>query len=228
MCVLSHVLEAGGLATVSLISVRSVAERMHPPRGLYCEFPLGRPLGVPGDPAFQHDVLRRAFALLDEPAGPVLVDHPTVLEADETPMACALPPRFDPDLPPAVDEARGLRRAYDRSLAARGRTSVGKVVDADGVPGAIEALLAIAEGAEWTEAGLPGGDPISTVHDVRTYYEEAALELADGPPPGGRAAEAWFFESTEAGAVVMAARRAMKAAGAPQPFWFYMAPGHRR
>ena len=228
MCVLSHVLETAGLATVALISTRSVAERMHPPRALYCQFPLGRPLGVPGDAAFQRDVMTRAFALLDEPSGPVLADHPTVIEADETPMVCALPPRFDPDAPAAVDEARGLRNAYDRSVAARGRTSVGKVLGPDGVPAAVEALIRVADGTDWTEAGLPGGDPISTVHDIRTYYEEAALELVDGPVPGGRAAEAWFFEATEAGAVVMAARRAMKASGAPQPFWFYMAPGHRR
>jgi len=226
--VLSHVLEAAGLATVALISVRSVAERMHPPRALYCEFPLGRPLGVPGDAAFQHEVLTRAFALLGKPEGPVLADHPTVVEADETPMACALPPRFDPDGAPAVDEALGLRNAYDRSFSARGRTSVGRVVGPDEVPAALEALIGIADGTDWAEAGLPGGNPISTVHDIRSYYEEAALELVDGPTPGGRAAEAWFFEQTEAGAVVMAARRAMKAAGAPQPFWFYMAPGHRR
>lgn len=228
MCVLSHVLEAAGLATVALVSVRSVAERMHPPRALFCAFPLGRPLGVPGDAGFQREVMTRAFALLDEPVGPVLTDHPTVIEADETPMACALPPRFDPDAPPAVDEARGLRKAYDRSLAARGRTSVGQVVGPNEVPAALEALLRIAAGTDWTEAGLPESNPISTVHDIRSYYEEAALELVDGPPPGGRAAEAWFFEATEAGAAVMAARRAMKAAGAPQPFWFYMAPGHRR
>lgn len=227
MSVLSHVFEAAGLATVTLISIRSVAERMHPPRALYCEFPLGRPLGLPNDPEFQHDVLRRAFALLEAPAGPVLEDHPTVIEADEVPMACSLPPRYDPNVPPAVDEARGLRNAYDRALARRGVTSVGRVIGADEVPAALEALLRIADGTPWAEAELPGGDPISVCHDVRTYYEEAALELVDGPVPGGRAAEAWYFEETEAGRAVMAARRAMKDQGAPFPFWFYMAPGHR-
>lgn len=137
-------------------------------------------------------------------------------------------PRYDPDLPPAVDEARGLRNAYDRSLARRGRTSVGRVIGADDVPAALTALTRIAEGVDWAEADLPGGDPISACHDVRTYYEEAALELVDGPVPGGRAAEAWYFEQTEAGQVVMAARRAMKEAGVPFPFWFYMAPGHHQ
>jgi hypothetical protein len=227
VCALAHVFESAGLATVALPSVRSVAERMHPPRALYCEFPLGRPLGVPGDAAFQTDVLNRAFALLDHPEGPVLESHPTVIEADETPLACPMPPRYDADALPAADEARGLRKAYDRALAAKGHSSVGRVLGPDEVPAALEELDKIAEGLDWTEADLPGSDTISSVHDIRTYYEEAALELVDSPP-GGRAAEAWFYETTEAGKVVMAARRSMKAADAPHPFWFYMAPGHRR
>jgi hypothetical protein len=227
VCVLAHVLEAAGIATVSLVSIRPVAEKVRPPRALYGEFPLGRPLGKPGDPAFQHDVLRRAFALLDEPSGPVLVDHPERIAADEQPLACAMPPRYDPDLPPAVDEAHGLRAAYDRSRKLRGTTSVGRVVDADGVPDAVRVLHDIASGVPWKDAGLPGRNSIATVHDIRTYYEEAALELVDGPPPGGRQAEAWFYERTEAGRTVLAARAAMRSDEAPFPVWFYMAPGHR-
>ena len=34
----------------------------------------------------------------------------------------------------------------------------------------------------------------------------AALELVDGPPPGGGQVEAWFYEETEAGRTLMAAR----------------------
>lgn len=227
MSTLAHVFEAAGLATVVLASNRSVVERMRPPRALYGEFPLGRPLGKPRDAAFQRDVLLRAFALLDEPAGPVLVDHPEVVESDETPLSCPLPPRFDPTLPPAVDEAKGLRSAYDRALARRGSTSVGRVLGPDRVPEALGALHLVAEGAGWQEVALPGKNTIAVCHDIRTYYEEAALELVDGPPPGGRAAEAWYFERTEAGRTVLAARAAMKEQGAPFPFWFYMAPGHR-
>src|SRR5690554_3317000 len=111
-----------------------MAQKSAPPRALHCEFPLGRPLGKPLDPEFQHDVLRRAFALLAAPEGPVLEVHPEEIVADEQPLACALPPRFDAGLPPAVDEARGIRKAYDRSVAARGSTSVGRVVSPDEVP----------------------------------------------------------------------------------------------
>ena len=123
MCVLAHVFEAAGIATVVLSSVREMTAKVAPPRALHCEFPLGRPLGRPNDPTFQHDVLASAFALLDAPSGPVLVDHPDVIEADDQPVSCVLPPRFDPGLPPSVDEARGLRKAFDRALA-RDRKSV--------------------------------------------------------------------------------------------------------
>jgi len=225
VCVLAHVFEAAGLATVSLISVRAVAERLPPPRALYGEFPLGRPLGKPGDTAFQHDVLRRAFALLERTSGPVLEDHPEVIETDDSPLACALPPRHDASLPAAVDEARALRAAYDRTFAARGVTSVGRVIDADTVPEALDALHRIAEGADWREVGL-AGDPVSIAHDIRTYYEEVAIALADGPPAGGRT-EAWFYEQTAAGRTLLAARAAMQEAGAPFPLWFYMARATR-
>jgi hypothetical protein len=68
---------------------------------------------------------------------------------------------------------------------------------------------------------------VATCHDIRTYYEEAALELVDGPAPGGRAMEDWFFERTEAGRTVLAARAAMRDAGVKFPIWFYMTPGQR-
>ena len=97
MSTLAHVFEAAGLSTIVLASMKEVAERIGPPRTLYCEFPLGRPLGKPGDAEFQTDVIRRGLALLDA-TEPVFETHPTVIESDETPMSCAIPPRFDPDL----------------------------------------------------------------------------------------------------------------------------------
>jgi hypothetical protein len=223
---LAHVFEAAGLSTIVLASMKEVAERIAPPRTLYCEFPLGRPLGHPGDPEFQLDVLRRGLALLDANES-VFETHPVVIDSDETPLSCTIPPRFDPDLPAAVDEATGLRAAYDRALAKRGVTSVGRVLDADGVPGALDVLHQWAEGAAWTEVPLPGKNTVAVAHDIRTYYEEAALELATGPVPGGRAAEAWFFEATEAGKTMLAARANLKEQEAPFPIWFYMAPAHR-
>jgi len=223
---LAHVFEAAGLSTIVFASMREVAEKMSPPRVLYCEFPLGRPLGRPKDAAFQRDVLERGFALLDA-SEPVLGTYPEVIESDETPMTCTLPPRYDPDLAPAVDEAQGLRAAYDRALASRGVTGVGRAIDADTVPAALEVLHQWAQGASWKEVPLPGKNTVAVAHDIRTYYDEAATELATGPTPGGRASEAWFYETTEAGKTLIAARAAIKEQEAPFPFWFYMGPAHR-
>jgi hypothetical protein len=223
---LAHVFEAAGLSTIVLASMREVAEKMQPPRTLFCEFPLGRPLGRPGDAAFQRDVLERALGLLDATA-PVIEAHPEVIESEEMPLACSIPPRHYPSLPPAVDEARGLRAAYDRSVATRGLTAVGRIIDADDVPAALDVLHQWAEGASWDELPLPGKNTIAVCHDIRAYYTEAALELASGPEPGGRAVDAWFHEETDAGRTVMAARAALKDQGAPFHVWFYMAPAHR-
>jgi len=223
---LAHVFEAEGLSTIVLASMKEVAERMMPPRTLYCEFPLGRPLGRPDDVELQLDVLNRALALLDSDE-PVFETHPLVIESEETPLACSIPPRFDAALPPAVDEAQGLRAAYDRSVDARGVTSVGRAIDADTVVEALDVLHQWAEGSSWKETPLPGKITIAVCHDIRAYYTEAALELAAGPAPGARAVESWFYTETEAGKAMMAARTQLKEQGAPFPFWFYMAPAHR-
>ncbi len=122
MSTLAHVFEAAGIATIALGSVRKQIESTAPPRGLWCDFPLGRPLGKPGDAEFQHRVLDAAFALLDA-EGPVFAEFDEAISDDgEEMLACPLPPRHDPDAHPAVDEARGLRAAYDRGLATSART----------------------------------------------------------------------------------------------------------
>lgn len=226
MSALAHVFEAAGLSTIVLASMKEVAERIKPPRTLYCEFPLGRPLGRPDDVELQRDVLVRGFSLLGS-TGPVLETYPLVIESEEEPLSCSIPPRFDSSVPPAVDEAQGLRAAYDRSLERRGRTNVGRAIDVDTIPDALRVLDVWASGEPWKDHALPGKNTTAVCHDIRAYYTEAALELADGPAPGARAVEAWFHEETEAGRTVLAARAALRDQEAPFPIWFYMTPGHR-
>jgi hypothetical protein len=217
------VLEAEGLATVQLTSIRSYAERIRPPRALYCEFPLGRPLGRPNDPRFQRRVLEAALALLERPSGPVLEDFPeTIADEAGAPLDCRIPPRHDPDAPPAVDEARGLRSAYERQLAASGRTNVGHVIGPDAVPGALSALLALTDGKPLEESGLPADLRLLGL-DIRAYYEEAAIALA-GHVPAARQAESWLFRRTEAGKLLKRAQVALRQSGAPRATWFYLVP----
>ena len=223
MGTLASVLEAAGLATVALSNIRGQVVTTRPPRALHCEFPLGRPLGRPEDPALQRRVLDAAFALLDEPAGPVLVDFPEVItdEAD-APLSCAIPPADPGDAHPAEAEARGLLPAWRRSNERFGRTTVGKVVDADGVPAIVGLFARIADGEGWKDVGLPG-DPTKLAADIRNFYEEAALSLTDAVP-GARQAESWYVTRTKAGDAVQRARVAMKDAGAGYYFWNYLLP----
>jgi hypothetical protein len=223
---LANVFEAAGMATVALGSIRKQIESGAPPRGLWCDFPLGRPLGKPGDPDFQHRVLAAAFALLDSPE-PVLATFDEAISDDGDEMLfCPLPPRQDLDAHPAIDEARGLRAAYDRGVEmSDGRFGAGRVVAADDIPAAIEAFIRIAEGTDWKEAGIPGR-PMRVAHDIRSYYETAALAMVDHAPAAW-ASTRWFYNATESGKVMMAARTAMQEQDAPQPMWFYLTPGDR-
>jgi hypothetical protein len=218
-----HVLEAEGLATVGIASIRPLAERLHAPRTLYCEFPLGRPLGRPGDPAFQRRVLSAAFDLLGRTAGPVLEDFPEKIEADlSEQLSCAVPPRVDPSLPAPVDEAIGLLAAYERQLAATGRTAVGRALSTATIPDAIGAFVRIAEGVPLKDAGL-AANPTDTALDIRAYYEEAALALADHVP-GARATQTWFFNHTKTGATLRQAQARLRDAGVDKDIWMVLTP----
>ncbi|NOX30430.1 MAG: hypothetical protein GXP35_10350 [Actinobacteria bacterium] len=229
MSTLAHVFEAGGIATVTIGLVREQIVSTAPPRGLWCDFPLGQSLGRPGDAAFQHRVLEHAFSLLKAEA-PVFEEFAEPVRDDGTTvMSCTLPPRYDPDVHPAVDEARGLRPAYDRALERFGnRIGPGRAIDADTVVTAVEAFARVAEGTPWEEAGIPGvpGEPgiVSRVSlDVRGYYEMAALALSDHAPESW-AGVRWFLNETETGKVLREVRAKMRDSGAEWIDWFFVTP----
>jgi len=221
---LARALEASGIATVSLCSNRAQAEIIGPPRGLYCEFPLGRPLGKPLDAAFQRRVLEAAFALLPRRDGPILEDFGEVItDAADEPLACPIPPRLDLDEPAAISEARGLRQAYERGVARIGHTQVGRVVGADGIPDAIRPYVEVVGGKAWNEVEYPGGDPTTVLMDIRAYYEEAALGLSD-EVPAARASESWYYRKTATGELMRRYLAAVKDAEPSFPGTFYLVP----
>lgn len=204
-------------------SIREQIYNTSPPRGLFCDFPLGRPVGKPNDPEFQHRVLKHAFRLLESDK-PVIEDFAEAITDDtsET-LVCSLPPRFDPDLHPAVDEAKGIRNAYDRAVEKYGhRAGAARLIEADDIPGAIEAFVRVAEGTPWKEAGIPG-IPARVAHDIRGYYEVAALELAAHTPAAWQGYR-WYRDETEAGKVVRRAQLAMQEAGEKEGLWRFLMP----
>ena len=233
MCVLAHVLEQAGLATVVFSSIRSITERMHPPRALHCDFPLGRPLGKVGDIEFQRSVLMAGLALLDAGDVPVFADYPVVLDEvdpDAEPMTCTIPPRFNPNMPVEVDEALGYLSAYKRHAAKSNHTLVGLAVHAEQIPQAIELFIVIANGGPWRELPMPGhlnADPqthiISLALDIRAYYEEAALEIINHVPEA-RATQAWFFGRTKSGDLLLRAKRRLIADDEPYKIYSNIAP----
>ena len=220
MSTLAHVLESEGLATISLGIVEGQLRSTAPPRGLFVDFPLGRPLGRPADAAFQQRVLDHAFSLL-EADGPIIEAFDEPIHDDGQVLTCAIPPIDDPDAHPAVAEARGLRAAYNRTVAnTDGRVGAHRVVDPDDIPAAIESFIRVAEGTPWKEAGIPG-IPARVAQDIRGYYEAAAMALTDHTPAAFEATR-WFLQETEAGSAILAAREQMKAAGVKQPIWQFL------
>ena len=77
MSALGHYLEEEGIATVVIALIRPQAENTRPPRALWVPFELGRPIGPPGDAAFQKRVILAALGMLVEGGGPVrIIDFP--------------------------------------------------------------------------------------------------------------------------------------------------------
>jgi hypothetical protein len=221
---LAHVFEQAGIATVGISSIRAQAEASRAPRLLHCEFPLGRPLGKPGDAEFQHRVLAAAFELLPRCDAPVLVDFPEIIiDESDQPLVCAIPLRHDRNAHPAVNEVRGLRAAYDRQLATTGRTMVSRLGSADRVVELVSVFARIADGTPYDDAGLPAAQLGQAAMDIRAYFEEAAQALADHVP-AARQAESWFYRSTETGALLKQVRAVAIAADAPRPVWFPIVP----
>ena len=207
--------------------MKAVAERMQAPRTLYTDFPLGLSLGKPRDQAFQSNVLLAAFELLEESNGPVVKEFPvSISPADQEPILCPLPPRINTDIHAAIDEARYLRSAYDRAQKKNNRTSVGMKISVEHVPEALAKFVRILEGESWDEVGFSSSSIYGTVQDIRSYYEEVACELAEAPIAPW-ATEEWFYDKTEAGQLILSARRNMRDRKVDQSIWFGLAPAGR-
>jgi hypothetical protein len=67
-------IERRGIATVCVMLLREVAEKVGPPRALVVPFAHGFPLGKPHDAGEQKNVMRAALALLGRDA-PLIADY---------------------------------------------------------------------------------------------------------------------------------------------------------
>lgn len=188
-------------------------KKVRPPRGLWVPFELGRPLGEPGDPAFQRRVLMQALRLLERTDGPVILedfpDDPPGwrdFQGWRPPVALALPailPTSATAWTEAVaSEMAALRPFWDRARTRFGRSTVGLF----GQPP--EAWPSFA--APFLDGELPTAPAHATpalalrflVDDMKAYYSEAAQAV--GEPPASRQIDAWFWRETLAGRFLIA------------------------
>ncbi len=72
---IQSIIEKTGIPTASVTLLREITERVAPPRALFVDSPLGYPLGVPEDAAFQSRIILAMLALLRESAPPAVLWH---------------------------------------------------------------------------------------------------------------------------------------------------------
>lgn len=212
MSVLAHYFESEGFATVLVGFVREHMEAIRPPRALWLDFPMGRPLGKPNDPEYQTKIIRSAFSLFDKSTGPQLADFPETIAVENGRMGYALPVDLVKRLDQVGDvdallaavqaERSALASHYDAAISARGRTTVGA------------SELAIADLAPYIATFVKGEKPSSprkgippipllklVVEDLTAFYTEARThrDNLDDIETLGK----WFWEETKAGELIL-------------------------
>jgi D-proline reductase (dithiol) PrdB len=183
---ISYYLEAEGIMTTGISLVREITESLRPPRALWVSFPLGRPLGKPGDADFQHRVIRHALRLLERERGPVLEDCPLELAAADTEAAPACPISFPPPAPDGewqsglAEELQLLKPWYELGRRRRGRTTVGvckSTID--------EILAELGRWLDHKDSELPDLRWFKyAIEDARAYYSEALMAQPGDYPAG--------------------------------------------
>jgi hypothetical protein len=164
---------------------------------------MGRPVGEPGDPAFQLRIVRAALALLERTDGPVILeDFP-----DDPPSWVDNPDWVAPVtniLTGFAAELTKLLPLWRAAQARFGRTSVGLSFQApEAWPAFVGSVL---------EGALPTVPHLDTTalavrflcDDIKALYGEAAQAV--GPVPSAAQVDTWFWRQTAAGAVLRALR----------------------
>ncbi|MCC5856705.1 MAG: hypothetical protein JJT90_00985 [Ectothiorhodospiraceae bacterium] len=214
MSALGHYLESAGIATICISLFRPHSERIRPPRTLWVPFELGRPLGEPGDGAFQRLVLSQALGLLEQVREPGLImDFPRQAAGfadDPAWQPPALPAGPNGSRNPAslrdalAAEQEAIAPVYRQAVASRGRTTVGNsALPAERIT---EFLCAMASGTV-PENPMPEQRLAIAMRlaadDLKAQYLEAA---SMGGRPSSRQLQHWFWDTTTAAQVLIRLR----------------------
>jgi hypothetical protein len=213
---LAHYLEQQGISTTQISLIREHTAAIRPPRALWVPFEFGRPLGLPGDPDFQHRVLQAALDLLNTGDGPVLRDFPGAAPAGRGALNGAIegwacPVTFSPPEAEATGTEKLLsafrqevtenRAWYDLSLEKRGYTSVAYFT-----PGiALELLCEFIHGEPLELPEINHSPAVAirfAVQDLKAFYFESVMFRPDSVLPDSAEFNNWFWQQTAAGRVI--------------------------
>ena len=209
---LAHFFESFGFSTVLVGFVKEHIQAIKPPRALWLDFPMGRPLGIPNNPEYQKKIIRTAFEIFNETSGPILKDFPDVIPVKNGRMGYALPVELVIDQNEIGDidtlvkevkvEMENLKLDYDKAVNFRGRTTVGasEVLMNDYV----NFISSFVKG-EIPQSTRKGIGPVPllklVVEDLQAYYTETITfrdKIDDFEKIG-----AWFWEETKAGRLIL-------------------------
>jgi hypothetical protein len=227
---LAHYLETAGIPTTQISLVREHTVTIQPPRALWVPFALGRPLGLPGDSAFQRRVLLAALELLDLRDGPVLVDFPDDAPepadtAQDSLEQLACPVNFTSSsrgltetgklLAAFREEAAEFRSWYDLAFEKRGYSTVAYFAPDvacrllnDFILGE---LLELPEGISSPATALR-----LVAQDLKAFYFESVLFRPDLSLPTEEEFNRWFWKKTAVGKVLKLVKETCLAANDEQ------------
>lgn len=205
VCGLAHYFERAGIATVVIALIPQHAEKIRPPRTLSVPFILGRPLGAPKDPAFQHRVLDAALGLLNRTDGPVFVEFEEDAPAVEEVPTWVCPVSFaqtsdESDMVETVmSEIQLLNPWYEKGIAERGASSFG-VADME-LEEIVRLLADFANGKVPSSEDIPIEDMLKrAAEDLKAFYNESAVTQPGNP--SAKDIEDWYWGETEAGKMI--------------------------
>jgi hypothetical protein len=220
--VISRIFEEAGLSTIAISLVREHTVKVNPARSVFVPFPLGLPLGHPGNAAEQRAVLDLAFSTLEATHGPVLVQYgdPEAAEAGSPLQASDVaiaPAASDLDF---ATEVTLMRRYWEQHKAATGRTAVGLT----GVPperfrGIVRFLEAFLSDEQADSSDRPAATEVPAfirlcVEDLRVLYVEARLQ--SHPHESTEDRQRWLFGETALGVFLRKLKDRMEASSDPK------------
>lgn len=225
MGALGHYLETMGVPSTQISLIREHTETIRPPRALWVPFELGRPLGLPGNPDFQKQVVLAALELLVLEKGPVLADFPddisektgcsqNSLDQLACPVSFARPSTEKTGTEKLVaafrQEIAEFHSWYDIGRKKRGYSAVIYFPP----DGAFRLFTDFMQGNP-----LKFLDPISSpalalrfaAQDLKAFYFESVMFRPDLTLPDDSGFNRWFWQKTVAGNVLKAVREKCRA-----------------